>query len=112
MVMPKVGARERTAGLDVVITSRSVRSRRGGDEYEVIECPAWPVGGVADSTGAGDAFIGGIIYGIATAMPVERMLSLATRVAAAKLGGIGARTALPRREDLPDTLFATLPTLG
>ncbi|KAI0565129.1 Carbohydrate kinase PfkB [Gracilaria domingensis] len=79
-------------------------------EYEILECPAWPVDNIVDTTGAGDAFIGGVAYGIVTGMELERMLSLASYVAAAKLAALGARTALPRRENVPDTLIASLPS--
>lgn len=35
----------------------------GGQAYEIIRCMASPVENVVDTTGAGDTFIGGMIYG-------------------------------------------------
>lgn len=48
-----------------------------------------------DTTGAGDAFHGGFIYGLLAGYSVERTLSFANAVAALKCRAIGARTALP-----------------
>lgn len=104
-------ARERSTAPNMLISSRVVRSHHTSLTYEVIECPACPVGSIVDTTGAGDAFIGGVIYGLVSRMPYERMLCLASHVAAAKIGGVGARTALPRRENLPQMLLATVPDL-
>ncbi|CAM6093357.1 unnamed protein product [Calypogeia fissa] len=54
---------------------------------------------VVDTTGAGDAFIGGITYGILAGFPPEQMLRLGATVAAAKCKALGARTGLPLRSD-------------
>ena len=62
---------------------------------------------VADTTGAGDSFIGSFIYGLTTGLPLPRTLQLAGVVAAAKCTALGARPGLPRREQLvPDLLGA------
>lgn len=60
---------------------------------------------VVDTTGAGDAFIGALIYGLSTAMPPDRMLRLAAVVAAAKCTALGARTGLPHRSQLSQGLL-------
>ncbi|KAL5681889.1 hypothetical protein ACJX0J_008274, partial [Zea mays] len=39
-----------------------------------------PPGELVDTTGAGDAFIGAVLYGLCTSMPPERMLPFAARV--------------------------------
>ncbi|KAK7336941.1 hypothetical protein VNO77_17495 [Canavalia gladiata] len=52
-----------------------------------------------DTTGAGDAFIGAIIYAICANMVPEKMLTFAAQVAAAKCRALGARTGLPHRTD-------------
>lgn len=51
-----------------------------------------------DTTGAGDAFVGALLFGICRGLPPERMLALAAAVAAAKCTALGARRGLPRRE--------------
>ncbi|KAF8654041.1 hypothetical protein HU200_062187 [Digitaria exilis] len=52
-----------------------------------------------DTTGAGDAFIGAVLYGLCTSMPPERMLPFASQVAACSCRGLGARSSLPHRTD-------------
>lgn len=52
-----------------------------------------------DTTGAGDAFIGAILYAICAEMPLEKMLPFAAQVAAAGCRALGARTGLPWRTD-------------
>ena len=59
-----------------------------------------PADAVVDTTGAGDAFIGSILYGLATGMPVRRAVQLAAVVAACKCTALGARPGLPWRHDL------------
>lgn len=52
-----------------------------------------------DTTGAGDAFIGAVLYGLCTGMPVEKMLPFAAQVAACGCRALGARTGLPHLTD-------------
>ncbi|GAV74159.1 PfkB domain-containing protein [Cephalotus follicularis] len=59
-----------------------------------------PPSEVVDTTGAGDAFVGAVLYAICVDMPVEIMLPFAAQVAATCCRGLGARTTLPRRTDL------------
>lgn len=54
---------------------------------------------LVDTTGAGDAFIGAIIYAICANMAPEKMLPFAAQVAAVKCRALGARTGLPHRTD-------------
>ena len=65
-----------------------------------------PDGAVVDTTGAGDAFIGSVVYGLATGMPVERAVQLAAVVAACKCTALGPRPGLPRRANLAASLLA------
>ncbi|EXB46045.1 putative sugar kinase yihV [Morus notabilis] len=58
-----------------------------------------PPSEVIDSTGAGDAFIGAVLYSICANMPVEKMLPFAALVAAACCRAMGARSGLPQRTD-------------
>uniref|UniRef100_A0A7R9YT32 Carbohydrate kinase PfkB domain-containing protein n=1 Tax=Chlamydomonas euryale TaxID=1486919 RepID=A0A7R9YT32_9CHLO len=61
---------------------------------------ALPKSAVVDTTGAGDSFIGSVLYGLATGMPYPEMLRLAAVVAACKCTEVGARAALPQRSNL------------
>ena len=63
-------------------------------EGRFIHSPAFRIK-CQDTTGAGDAFHGGFIYGLLAGFSVERTLRFANAVAALKCRAIGARTALP-----------------
>lgn len=57
-------------------------------------------GGCMDTTGAGDAFRVGLLYGLLNNMTVEESAKAANAVAALKCRAIGARTALPTENEL------------
>lgn len=65
-----------------------------------------PKEAVVDTTGAGDSFIGSVLYGMSTGMSRTHMLRLASVVAAAKCTELGARPGLPRRRDLSEPLLS------
>ncbi|XP_071738136.1 uncharacterized protein [Rutidosis leptorrhynchoides] len=54
---------------------------------------------LVDTTGAGDAFIGAVLYAICTNKPPEQMLPFAAQVAAISCRALGARAGLPRLTD-------------
>jgi sulfofructose kinase len=61
-------------------------------------------GGCRDTTGAGDAFHGGFLYGFLTGEDLETSLQFANAVAAMKCSDLGARTALPTKTELTNFL--------
>lgn len=70
-------------------------------EGEFIESPAFAVPGVCrDTTGAGDAFHAGFLYGMLRGEDVEACLKTGNAVAALKCRALGGRTALPAAEVL------------
>lgn len=74
-----------------------------------IESPGFAApGGCRDTTGAGDAFHGGFLYGFLTGEDIETSLKLGNAVAAIKCSALGARTALPTRSELEE-FWATNP---
>ena len=77
-----------------------------GAALEVVKCAAWPVQDkdIVDTTGAGDAFIGGVIYGLIHGLSIPHLLNLASYVAAEKLKQPGARAGLPWRDAVPPEL--------
>jgi len=76
---------------------------------EFVESPAFEVpGGCRDTTGAGDAFHGGFIYGMLNGNSLETCLRLGNAVAALKCRSLGARAALPTVDELNDLLVANL----
>ncbi|XP_024981337.1 ribokinase-like isoform X2 [Cynara cardunculus var. scolymus] len=54
-----------------------------------------PQSELVDTTGAGDAFIGAVLYSICTNKPPEQMLPFAAQVAAISCRALGARAGLP-----------------
>ena len=74
-------------------------------EGEFIESAAFAVpGGCRDTTGAGDAFHGGFIYGMLSGEDLETCMKLGNAVAALKGRSLGARAALPTVDDLKEFL--------
>ena len=70
-------------------------------EETFLETSAFSVpGGCVDTTGAGDAFHGGFLYGMLQNEDIETSLRIGCAVAALGCRGLGARTALPTREEL------------
>lgn len=67
------------------------------DQY--IHSPAFEVD-CKDTTGAGDAFHGGFIYGLLAEYSVEETLRFANAVAALKCLAVGAQTALPTLDEV------------
>lgn len=66
-----------------------------------LESAAFPVpGGCRDTTGAGDAFHAGFIYGMLAGKEMEACLTLGCAVAALKCRDLGARAALPTLQEL------------
>ncbi|KAK7336940.1 hypothetical protein VNO77_17494 [Canavalia gladiata] len=58
-----------------------------------------PPSELIDTTGAGDAFCGAVLYAICANFAREKMLRFAATVAAAKCRALGARSGLPYRTD-------------
>ncbi|CAN0026701.1 unnamed protein product [Pylaiella littoralis] len=62
-----------------------------------VRASSWPIesSDVVDTTGAGDCFMAGFIYGLSHRLGVARTLALASLVAARKLSSPGARHGVP-----------------
>ena len=74
-------------------------------EGQFIESGAYEVpGGCRDTTGAGDAFHGGFLYGMLMGQDVETSLKFGNAAAALKCRELGARTSLPRENELTEFL--------
>ena len=77
-----------------------------GDEF--VETPGFAVpGGCKDTTGAGDAFRVGLLYGLVRGESVEDSARMANAVAALKCRAVGARTSLPKVDELAALLAST-----
>ena len=70
-------------------------------EGQFIESPAYAApGGCRDTTGAGDAFHAGFLYGFLNGEDIETSLKYGNAVAAMKCSALGGRTSLPNRPEL------------
>ena len=80
----------------------------GGCKFDSYRVEPWPIESreIVDTTGAGDAFIGGCLHALVRGQPIEEMLSVGSYVASRKLRGVGARSTLPIARDLQDTMNA------
>lgn len=68
---------------------------------QFIESPAFEApGGCKDTTGAGDAFHGGFLFGMLRGEDLETCLRFGNAVAAMKCSALGARTGLPNEAQL------------
>ena len=74
-----------------------------GEEY--IETPGVPVpGGCIDTTGAGDAFRTGFLYGVLSGQSIDECCRTANAVASLKCRQIGARRGLPAIDEVQTML--------
>ncbi|HET6671363.1 MAG TPA: PfkB family carbohydrate kinase, partial [Pyrinomonadaceae bacterium] len=74
-------------------------------ESQFFAAPAYEVpGGCRDTTGAGDAFHAGFLYGLLRGEEIETSMRLANATAALKCRDLGARTALPNAAELDQFL--------
>lgn len=74
-------------------------------EGQFLESDAFEVpGGCRDTTGAGDAFHAGFLYGLLTGEDIETSLKLANATAALKCRSLGARTSLPNERELREII--------
>jgi sugar/nucleoside kinase (ribokinase family) len=65
----------------------------------VRHCAAIPVA-IVDTVGAGDAFHGGMVFGLATGMTLSEAIRLGVRCGAAACTAFGARTGMLQQSDL------------
>jgi sugar/nucleoside kinase (ribokinase family) len=68
------------------------------DGKETVAVPADPVDHVVDTTGAGDLFAAGFLFGLARDLPLETCCRLGTLAAAEVINHVGARPQTPLRE--------------
>jgi sugar/nucleoside kinase (ribokinase family) len=94
-------------GCAVVGMTKGPRGSLAYCDDHFIETQAFSVPGACrDTTGAGDAFHAGVIYGMLSGEDLESSLKIANALAALKCSALGARTALPTAEALHDFIAA------
>lgn len=83
-----------TLGAPVVTVTRGARGSLTWSGGELLEVPAFSVP-VVDTTGAGDLFHGGYLYGVIRGWELARSVTFASAVAALGCGAVGGRAAIP-----------------
>jgi sugar/nucleoside kinase (ribokinase family) len=92
-------ARLAAQGPSAVVVTEGTRGATGLEGGRWSHRPAYRVEST-DTTGAGDAFHAGYLYGLLTGAGMEQRLRLGAAVAALSCTRLGARTALPTRARL------------
>ena len=96
-------------GCSVVGMTKGVEGALLYCEGQFIESTAYLApGGCRDTTGAGDSFRGGFLYGLLNGEEIETSLKYASAVAAMKCSRLGARTALPNKPQLEEFLRSNI----
>jgi len=74
--------------------------------YGIIRCSSFKVhrADIVDTTGAGDAFIGGFLFGVMQRFSLQECMFIGTIVATEKLYALGAQTNLPTLERVLDVI--------
>ena len=86
-------------GVKNVIITLGVRGCYFTDGRRELTLPSIPVKAV-ETTGAGDAFNGGLATAIAEGMPIERALAFATCTAALSVTKLGSAQSMPMRQEI------------
>lgn len=87
-------------GCYLVAMTQGARGALAFVEDQFIASPAFRPPVCRDTTGAGDAFRAGFIYGLVKGLSVEETMRTANAVAALKCRELGARAGLPTAEEL------------
>lgn len=102
----EVAARELLAlGPELLVVTEGQKGCRAWTGSERVQVPAFPVQ-VVDTTGAGDAFHGGLIYGKLQGWELERVVLFASAVAGLNCQTLGGRRGLPTLDQV-DALLRT-----
>ena len=81
-------------GSEVLTVTRGTQGSMTWHDGEIITVPAFPVTAI-DTTGAGDVFHGGYIFGLLRGMELPDTIRFASAVAALKCSRIGGRAGIP-----------------
>ena len=74
------------------------------DNNQIIHQPSYEVGPVVETTGAGDAFNGGLAVALAEEMPIDKALRFACATASISVTRRGTAPSMPNRHEI-DTLI-------
>ena len=74
------------------------------DKNQVIHQPSYEVGPVVETTGAGDAFNGGLAVALAEEMPIDKALRFACATASISVTRQGTAPSMPDRHEIETLL--------
>ncbi|MGI9602989.1 MAG: adenosine kinase [Acidimicrobiales bacterium] len=75
----------------MVAVTRSAKGSRITDAGDVVDVPAVPVEQLVDTTGAGDLYASGFLYGLSAGLPIEKCGALGSAAASEVISHVGAR---------------------
>lgn len=90
----------RARGAGAVIVTLGEDGALYHDGNTVLHIPALNAGPVVETTGAGDAFNGGLAAALAEGQPIDRALRVATATAALSVTRPGAAPSMPTRDEI------------
>jgi len=90
----------RAKGVGAVIITLGGQGALYHDGKTTIHTPIIPAGKVVDTTGAGDAFNGGLAVALAEAMPIEKALRFASATAGISVTRPGTAGSMPQRAEI------------
>ncbi len=93
-------------GCELVAMTQGSRGALAFVENQFIASPAFRPPVIKDTTGAGDAFRAGFVYGLCKGLSIENTMRAANAVAALQCREFGARDGLPTEAELQDFLKA------
>ena len=70
------------------------------DSNQIIHQPAYQAGRVLETTGAGDAFNGGLAVAVAEGMPIDKVLRFACATASISVTRPGTAPSMPSRDEI------------
>ncbi|RLI84900.1 MAG: carbohydrate kinase family protein [Archaeoglobales archaeon] len=92
-----IGVREILKYVEILVVTMGAEGSKAYENDEEVYCPAFKVK-VVDTTGAGDAFSAGFLYGYVKGYPLKSCLRAGNYVASYSIQHYGARTFPPRME--------------
>lgn len=96
----------RGRGIEIVAAKNGLVGAVVVGPQERASLPPWEPPRVVDTTGAGDAFAGGFLHGLVQGLSPVAAARLGIVTAGLKVGGRGAVTSLPQREQVMAALTA------
>lgn len=90
----------RARGAGAVLVTLGGQGALYRDATRTLHVPALNAGPVRDTTGAGDAFNGGLAVALAEDQPIERALRFASATAALSVTRMGTAAAMPARAEI------------